>query len=219
MDPASSIPVGVLEAQGPVPDSSHTNMTGELWALLMAFREIQTLTAGSVCLVRFDCVPALMMAVGRYRPHKNADLVREVHLLYLEICTKYEVYFMHAKGHSGIFGNTRADALADTGAELDAPVHSYLTPNDLGGSVRLSERYTPGDCGRDADLERKYAGKKRSKKSRTAHAVEDPHTRAIRNHLRHLGIHGARAASILAGILDPAQALPAASCVRSAAGV
>ena len=217
LDPASSIPVGVLEAQGPVPDSSHTNMTGELWALLMAFREIQTLTAGSVCLVRFDCVPALMMAVGRYRPHKNADLVREVHLLYLEICTKYEVYFMHAKGHSGIFGNTRADTLADTGAELIEPTYSYLTPSDLGGTVRLSERYTPGDCGQDADLERKYAGKKRTKKSRTAQGVEDGHTRAIRNHLRHLGIHGAKAASILAGILDPAQALPAATCARSAA--
>ena len=93
--------------------------------------------------------------------------------------------------------------------------YSYLIPSELGGTVRLSERYTPGDCGRDADLERKYAGKKRSKKSRTAHAVEDPHTRAIRNHLRHLGIHGARAASILTGILDPTQALPAASCVRS----
>ena len=124
---------------------------------------------------------------------------------------------MHAKGHSGIFGNTRADALADTGAELIEPTYSYLTPSDLGGTVRLSERYTPGDCGQDADLERKYAGKKRTKKNRTAQGVEDGHTRAIRNHLRHLGIHGAKAASILAGILDPAQALPAASCVRSAA--
>ena len=122
---------------------------------------------------------------------------------------------MHAKGHSGIYGNTRADALADTGAEVALPVYSYLTPRDLGGSVRFSERYTPGDCGHDADLERKYAGKKRSKKSRTAQGVEDGHTRAIRNHLRHLGIHGANASRILAHILDPAQELPAVPCARS----
>ena len=128
----------------------------------------------------------------------------------MDIRSKYNVYFMHAKGHSGIYGNTRADALADTGAEVALPIYSYLTPRDLGGSVRFSERYTPGDCGHDADLERKYAGKKRSKKSRTAQGVEDGHTRAIRNHLRHLGIRGARAVSILANILDPVQELPAA---------
>ena len=224
LDPVTGVPAGILEARGQVPAgmtvdgariAAQTNMTGELWALSIAFREIQTLAADSVCLVRFDCIPALMLAIGAYRPHKNAELVREVHQLYLEIKSKYNVYFMHAKGHSGIHGNTRADALADSGAELAEPEYRYLTPCELGGTVRFSERYTPGDCGHDSDLERKYAGKVSSKKTRTAQGVESGHTRAIRNHLRHLGIHGARAVSIVANILDPAQGDAAVPPARS----
>ena len=224
MDAATGMPTGTLDAEGPVDtletesgkiEPEHTNMTGELWGLMVAFREIQTLAPGSVVLVRFDCIPAVMLAVGSYRPHRNAELVHAVHQLYLDIRSKYNVYFMHAKGHSGIFGNTRADALADTGAELDVPVYRYLTPSELGGAVRISERYVCADCGAEADLERKYAGKRRARKTRTAQGVENGHTRAIRNHLRHLGIQGTQAAAILANIVEPWHA-PGADAGRAA---
>ena len=224
LDAATGMPTGTLEAEGPVDtletesgriEPEHTNMTGELWGLMVAFREIQTLAPGSVVLVRFDCIPAVMLAVGSYRPHRNAELVHAVHQLYLDIRSKYNVYFMHAKGHSGIFGNTRADALADTGAELDVPVYRYLTPSELGGAVRISERYVCADCGAEADLERKYAGKRRARKTRTAQGVENGHTRAIRNHLRHLGIQGTQAAAILANIVEPWHA-PGADAGRAA---
>ena len=209
------MPTGVLEAQGRVSEAPHTNMTAELSALRRAFAEIQTLEAGAACLLRFDCIPALMLAVGCYRPTKNAALVQEIHSLYLEVRSKYTLYFMHAKGHAGILGNEKADRLADSGAELAQAMYSYLTVQELGGSVRFSERYVPGDCGRDADLERKYAGRRRARKTRAAQGVESGHVRAIRNHLRHLGIQGTKAASILGNILDPAQNTDTVLCARS----
>ena len=122
---------------------------------------------------------------------------------------------MHAKGHAGIFGNEKADSLADSGAEHAEALYSYLTLQELGGSARFSERYVPGDCGLDADLERKYAGRQRARKTRAAQGVESGHVRAIRNHLRHLGIQGTKAASILVSILDPAPNTDTVLCARS----
>ena len=215
LDSATGVPTGILEAQGRVAEAPHTNMTAELSALRRAFAEIQTLEVGAACLLRFDCIPALMLAVGCYRPKQNVTLVQEIHSLYLEVRAKYTLYFMHAKGHAGMFGNEKADSLADSGAEHAEALYSYLTLQELGGSARFSERYVPGDCGLDADLERKYAGRQRARKTRAAQGVESGHVRAIRNHLRHLGIQGTKAASILVSILDPAQNTDTVLCARS----
>ena len=168
-----------------------TNMTGELTGIYKALQEFQnTVPRGARVLLRYDCIPALMLASGIWKTHLNKALVEAVHDLWRVVLQKYEVFCMHAKGHSRIFGNTRADALADKGAELALELYEYRTVDELGGPVRFAEKYTPGDCGRECDLEKKYVGKKRARRVTKLHETRraERHWKAIEGHLRHIGL-------------------------------
>ena len=90
----------------------------------------------------------------------------------------------HVKGHSGIFGNLRADRAANKGALAGEVNVEYKSVADLGGALRFAEYYHAGDCGRDCDLERKYAGKARARRVKMHENSERAHARAIRGHAR-----------------------------------
>ena len=47
---------------------------------------------------------------------------------------------MHAKGHTDIYGNKRADALADEGAKIESDVFKFRAIEELGGPVRFAEK-------------------------------------------------------------------------------
>jgi len=175
-------------------------MTGELTAIAHALTEIQAFPEGATCLLRFDCIPAMLLAAGVFKPKVESALVSEVREMWLSTAEKYELLHMHVKGHARIYGNVQADANADRGTTENTGTFQYRTIAELGGSVRFAELYHPGDCGLDSDLERKYAGKKKAKKQQTFARFEDAHKRAIQNHLRHLGCKGDKAAKILATI-------------------
>ena len=134
-----------------------------------------------------------MLASGIWKTNLNKKLVENVNDLWRAILKNYDVLCMHAKGHSRIFGNTRADTLADEGARLARDSYQYRTTDEFGGPVRFAEKYIPGDCGRDCDLERKYAGKKRARKMKRLHEIQktEQHWKAIESHLRHIGAAGA----------------------------
>ena len=86
---------------------------------------------------------------------------------------------MHAKGHTDIFGNKRADALTDEGAKIDSDETRYRTSDELGGLARIAEKYVVGDSGRDCDLERKYAGKKRARKMKRLRNENEHHSKLV----------------------------------------
>ena len=122
--------------------------------------------------------------------------------LWREVAAEYSLTHMHAKGHSKVYGNVRADKKAERGAVEDTEGFQYRAVSEVGGIVRFAELYHPGDCGLAADLERKYAGKKKAAKQKKFADHSDAHRRAIQNHLRHLGCKGERATKILANIQD-----------------
>jgi len=72
----------IIEAKGHVPTGSDdteylgaergTNMTGELTGIYKALQEIQnTVPCGARVLLRFDCIPALMLASGIWKTNLN----------------------------------------------------------------------------------------------------------------------------------------------------
>jgi len=102
---------------------------------------------------------------------------------------------MHAKGHSGIYGNVQADRLAEKGTKHEEGAHrDRQAVHALGGPVRFADLYVPGDCGRDCDLERKYAGKARAKRAqaRSKH-TQGTVSAAVAQLRRILGVSNARA--------------------------
>ena len=177
-----------------------SNMTGELTGLYKAFCEVQNLPSGSVCLIRPDCIPAVMLAVGAYQATRNTELVTLVHKKWLEISACYSVQFMHAKGHSDIHGNIRADALADKGAKVEKDEYTYRDVVDLGGVVRFSQLYHAADSGRDCDMEKKYAGKKRIKKLTVFTKATENRLDTVRKQLRTCGIEANKVAKIMTDI-------------------
>ena len=72
----------------------------------------------------------------------------------------------------------------------DIRLFDYSTIDEVGGPVRFAEKYVCGDCGRDCDMERKYAGKKRARKMKKLRNENENHWKAIENHLRHIGAAG-----------------------------
>ena len=87
-----------------------------------------------------------MLAVGMYTAKKNTELVESVQSKWREISTNFSVKFMHAKGHSDIYGNIRADALADKGPNAENDEYNYRNVADLGGFVRFSRLYHVADA-------------------------------------------------------------------------
>ena len=180
-------PTQTVEAYGPVDrESEQTNMTGELSAIYFALQEIKLTPVGSKCLLRFDCIPAMMLATGVYKNKKNEDLVANVYREWSEVSQSHVLLHQHAKGHANIYGNVRADKAADKGTSAVSEVKEYRAVSELGGLVRFAEYYHASDCGRDCDLERKYAGKARARKHNTFKNNVKNHSRAIEGHLRHL---------------------------------
>ena len=177
-------------------------MTGELTGLYKAFCEVQKLPPGAVCLVRPDCIPAVMLAVGIYQAQKNTELVTAVHQKWLEISACYSVHFMHAKGHSDIYGNIRADALADKGATAENDEYTYRDVVDLGGVVRFSQLYQAACSGRDCDLEKKYSGKKRMKRLQVFTKATASRPDTVRKQLRTCGLEANKVAKIMTDIND-----------------
>ena len=195
----------VITCQGPVVldarsehfagAEKHTNMTAELTAIFQALCEVLKLPDGSVCLLRYDCIPAILLAAGILRPKRNCGLVHRVHTLWQRVCQSHNLYVLHAKGHSAIYGNVQADRLA-----ADGPQHEEGGSRDrkavqaLGGAVRFADLYVPGDCGRDCDLERKYAGKARARRARTrSKHTQGTVSTAVAQLRRILGVSNARA--------------------------
>jgi ribonuclease HI len=183
-----------------------TNMTGELCGIYFALQEIAQMPRGAKVLLRFDCIPAVMIAAGIFKPKTNRELARRVQELWRRVTVDAGVVLigMHAKGHSKIYGNTKADAMADRGREASQASVLYRTVAEFGGALRFAGTYYPGagDCGKDSELERKYAGKRRARKKRNLRAHENGEMRAIQRHLRQLGITGERAAEIVATIKE-----------------
>jgi ribonuclease HI len=216
LESASGVPRQIVEAFGPVvtkeikDDTSDlfigadkaSNITGELTGLYKAFCEIQKLPSGSVCLVRPDCIPAAMLAVGMFRAKKNTKLIDSVRTKWNEISTCYSVTFMHAKGHSDIYGNIRADDLADKGPAAVNDECTYRDVSDLGGSVRFSRLYHTADSGRDCDMEKKYAGKARTKKIKVFTKATSNRIDTIRKQLRTCGLEADKVAKIMTDIND-----------------
>ena len=75
----------IIEAKGHVPTNNDdfdylgaergTNMTGELTGICKALQEIQnTVPRGARVLLRFDCIPALMLASGIWKTNLNKKL-------------------------------------------------------------------------------------------------------------------------------------------------
>ena len=181
-------------------------MTGELCGIYFALQEIAQMPRGAKVLLRFDCIPAVMIAAGIFKPKTNRELARRVQELWRRVTVDAGVVLigMHAKGHSKIYGNTKADAMADRGREASQASVLYRTVAEFGGALRFAGTYYPGagDCGKDSELERKYAGKRRARKKRNLRAHENGEMRAIQRHLRQLGITGERAAEIVATIKE-----------------
>ena len=161
-------------------------MTGELCAILNALKEITLLCNNAKCLIRFDCIPAMMLATGVYRCKKNDALVDLVHTEWKKVAETHVLYHQHAKGHSKIYGNVRADKAAEKGATVGEVQKKYMDVTELGGIVRFVEYYHPGDCGRDCDLERKNAGKVKARRQKVFNKNTDNHYRAILGHARFL---------------------------------
>ena len=109
---------------------------------------------------------------------------------------------MHAKGHSDIYGNIRANALADKGATSEIDEYIYRDVADLGGVVRFSQLYQAADSGRDCDLEKKYAGKKRMKKLTVFTKATESRLDTVRKQLRTCGLEPNKVAKIMADIHD-----------------
>ena len=194
-------PTLIVEAKGPVPICTDdpdfigaergTNMTGELTGIYKALREIQdNIENGGKILLRFDCIPALMLACGLWKSKSNNALIRILNETWAAVMETHEMICMHAKGHTDIYGNKRADALADEGAKSQSDIFKYRAIDEVGGPVRFAEKYACGDSGRDCDMERKYAGKKRARKMKRLRNESEHHWKAIENHLRHIGAAG-----------------------------
>ena len=66
-----------------------------------------------------------MFADFQHEFKKNTDLVTVVHKKWLAIAACYIVQFMHAKGHSGIHGNLRAEIMAAKGATSEMDEYMY----------------------------------------------------------------------------------------------
>ena len=194
-------PTMIIEAKGPVPTDNGdpayigaekgTNMTGELTGIYKALREVQeNIEKGGKILLRFDCIPALMLACGLWRSKMNNALVRTLNEMWSAVTETHEIFCLHSKGHTDIHGNKCADALADEGAKAESDVFKFRTIDEVGGPVRFAEKYVCGDCGRDCDMERKYAGKRRARKMKRLRNENEHHWKAIENHLRHIGAAG-----------------------------
>ena len=135
-----------------------------------------------------------------YTAKKNTELVESVQSKWREISTTYSVKFMHAKGHSDIYGNIRADALADRGTNAENDEYGYRNVADLGGFVRFSRLYHVADAGRDCDMEKTYAGKARAKKIKVFTKATDNRIDTIRKQLRTCGLEADRVAKIMLDI-------------------
>ena len=194
-------PTMIVEAKGPVPTCSDdpafigaergTNMTGELTGIYKALKEVQeNVEKGGKVLLRFDCIPALMLACGLWKSKVSDALIQTINSTWSAVTETHEIICMHAKGHTDIYGNKRADELADEGAKSESDTFKYRTIDEVGGPVRFAEKYVRGDCGRDCDMERKYAGKKRARKMKKLRNENENHWKAIENHLRHIGAAG-----------------------------
>ena len=124
-------PTVIVEAKGPVPTCSDdpafigaekgTNMTGELTGIYKALKEVQeNVEKGGKVLLRFDCIPALMLACGLWKSKVSDALIQTLNSTWSAVTETHEIICMHAKGHTDIYGNKRADALADEGAKAKA---------------------------------------------------------------------------------------------------
>ena len=202
----------IVEENGPVDvchsdgqerhQSQQTNMTGELLAILHALAEIQKLPAGSGGLLRFDCIPAIMLAIGAFRARRNVALVEKVHNLWCVVSVTHTIRLLHAKGHARIFGNVRADKLAQEGALLLQPRLVHKSAADMGGVARFAERYSPADCGTVADRERRRLGRRKGERRSTLQHATNSRVRAVQNHLLQLGVSKERAAKIMTLVED-----------------
>ena len=66
-------------------------MTGELTGICKALQEIQnTVPSGARVLLRYDCIPALMLASGIWKTNLNKKLVENVNDLWRAIKKKYD---------------------------------------------------------------------------------------------------------------------------------
>ena len=67
----------------------------------------------------------------------------------------------------------------------------------MGGVVRFAQSFYAGDSGRDCDLEKKYAGKTRTKRIKTFNKATKNRLDTVRKQLRTCGIESDKIAQIM----------------------
>ena len=98
-----------------------TNNTGELTGIAQALLWLLHIDEDTdPAVIVYDSMYAANMVQGRWQPKTNLEVIEQGVRLLAKVRARRAVHFVHSKGHSGFWGNDRADQRADWG-KCDVP--------------------------------------------------------------------------------------------------
>jgi len=98
-----------------------TNNTGELTGIAQALLWLLHIDEDmDPAVIVYDSMYAANMVQGRWQPKTNLEVIEQGVRLLAKVRARRVVHFVHSKGHSGFWGNDRADQRADWG-KCDVP--------------------------------------------------------------------------------------------------